>query len=197
MPQPSGAFPGDVEPDPAAALAALVARAERAGLEAAPVERWNPPYCGGIDMVIRSDGTWIHEGVPIRRAPLVRLFSSVLARNADGSFVLVTPGEKLGIRVEDAPFTAVEMVADPRSEGEVLVFRTNVGDVVEAGPDHPLRFEAGEGGFRPYLLVRGRLEARLTRTLAYDLANLAQEAPDGALFVASGGARFALPPAGT
>ena len=191
-PPPSGTLSG--ETDPAAALAALLSRAERAGLGAAPVERWNPAHCGDIDMAIRADGSWHYNGSPIGRPALVRLFSTVLTRDADGRFYLVTPAEKLGLLVEDAPFTAVELAVDPRAAGPVLVFRTNVGDVVEAGPDHPLRFEAGEAGFRPYLLVRGRLEARLTRALAFDLAELAEEAPDGSLSVISNGARFALPP---
>lgn len=182
------------EPAVSADLAALVARAERAGKGAPPVETWHPDHCGEIDMVIRADGSWTYNGSPIQRPALVRLFSTVLRRDADGRTYLVTPGEKLGITVEDAHFLAVEMSRDERDGVPVLTFRTGVGDVVEAGPDHPLRFRTGEGaGFEPYLLVRGRLEAKLTRALAYDLAELIETDGDGAAFVASGGARFALP----
>jgi hypothetical protein len=159
--------------DPAASLAALVARAERAGKGAPPVERWNPPYCGDIDMEIRADGTWFYMGTPIGRMPLVRLFSTVLRKDDDGKTYLVTPVERIGIRIEDAPFVAVEMDAADDGDQQVLTFRTNVGDVVEAGPDHPLRFavEANTGGVKPYLHVRGRLEALLARPLLYQLVD--------------------------
>jgi uncharacterized protein len=175
-------------------LQALVSRAERAGVGAPPVERWDPPFCGDIDMVIRRDGSWDYMGTPIGRPALVRLFSTVLRREADGGFVLVTPVEKLGITVEDAPFAAVEMSAEERDGEPVLAFRTNVGDLVEAGPEHPLRFGGGEeGGFVPYVLVRGGLEARCTRALAFDLADLI-EAEGQDSFIRSNGARFLLPP---
>ena len=175
-------------------LQALASRAERAGVGAPPVERWNPPFCGDIDMVIRRDGSWDYMGTPIGRPALVRLFSTVLRREADGGFVLVTPVEKLGIRVEDAPFAAVEMSAEPRGGEPVLAFRTNVGDLVEAGPEHPLRFGEGEeGGFVPYVLVRGGLEARCTRALAFELADHIEEDRQGS-YIRSNGARFPLPP---
>ncbi len=175
-------------------LQALVSRAERAGKGAPPVERWDPPFCGDIDMVIRRDGSWDYMGTPIARPALVRLFSTVLRREAKGGFVLVTPVEKLGITVEDAPFAAVEMSAEERQGEPALAFRTNVGDLVEAGPANPLRFaEREEGGFVPYVLVRGGLEARLTRALAFELADLIEEDADG-LFLRSNGARFAIPP---
>lgn len=163
-------------------LAALVARAGAAG-KAPPVDRWDPPFCGDIDMRISADGRWHYCGSPIGREPLVRLFASVLRREPDGSYLLVTPVEKLGITVEDVPFLAVEMAAEGEGEAARLVFRTNVGDVVAAGPDRPLRFVADEanGGLVPYVLVRGRLEARLTRAVAHELADLAVTARvDGA-----------------
>src|SRR5690606_13040960 len=115
----------------AGALSSLIARAARAGKGAPPVERWNPPFCGDLDMEIRADGTWFYMGTPIGRAPLVTLFSSVLRKDEDGRTYLVTPVEKAGIRVHDAPFVAVEMHVSGTGDGQVLTFRTNVGDVVE------------------------------------------------------------------
>jgi hypothetical protein len=158
-----------------------------------PVERWNPPYCGDIGMAIRRDGTWLYQGSPIGRKPLVRLFSRVLRREGDGRHYLVTPVEKVDVAVEDAPFLAVEMEVSGAGNGQRLVFRTNVDDVVACGPDHPLRFEveAGSGGLKPYLLVRGRLEALVTRALYYDLVELAVER-DGCLGLWSGGAFYPL-----
>lgn len=174
-------------------LEALIARAERAGKGPPPVERWNPEHCGDIDMVIRADGSWTYLGTPIGRPALVRLFSSVLRKDEDGKTYLVTPAEKLTITVEDAHFLAVEMSRDERDGEPLLTFRTNVGDVVEAGPERPMRFgTGGEGAFTPYLLVRGRLEAKLTRALAFDLADAVETDGEGA-FVRSGGARFDLP----
>ncbi|WP_152046063.1 DUF1285 domain-containing protein [Aureimonas psammosilenae] len=174
-------------------LEALIARAERAGSGTPPVEKWNPPFCGTIDMTIRADGTWTYLGSPITREALVRLFASVLRKDEDGRTYLVTPVEKLGVQVEDAHFLAVEMSRDEDPSGPVLTFRTNVGDVVTAGPNHPLRFVSrGEGGsFEPYLSVRGRLEAKLTRALAFDLAGLLGDDEDGP-FLRSNGARFAV-----
>ncbi|MEJ1160793.1 DUF1285 domain-containing protein [Prosthecomicrobium sp. N25] len=136
-----------------------------------PVETWNPPFCGDIDMRIAADGTWFYMGTPIGREALVRLFASVLRRDEDGRTYLVTPVERCGITVDDAPFVAVEMQAVGEGEARRLVFRTNVGDVVEAGPAHPLRFEIvpGNDGLKPYLHVRGRLEARLARPVMYEL----------------------------
>jgi hypothetical protein len=139
-----------------------------------PVEQWNPPFCGGIDMRIARDGTWFYCGTPINRPALVRLFSTILRKDPDG-YVLVTPVEKVGIKVEDAPFLAVEMtVAPPRPE-QVLRFLTNVGDVAEAGHGHPMRFEkAALGGIKPYIHVRGDLWALVTRALLLDLAELGE-----------------------
>jgi len=161
----------------ASGLEALVSRAARAGKGAAPVERWNPPFCGDLDMEIRRDGTWFYLGTPIGRPALVQLFSSVLRKDEDGRTYLVTPVEKIGIRVEDAPFVAVEVNASGRGGQQVLTFRTNVGDVVEAGPDNPLRFaeEEESGGLKPYLMVRGRLEALVNRAVTYELVALGEE----------------------
>ena len=188
----------------AASLAALIARAaddRNAGTKGLPpVDRWNPPFCGDIDMEIRADGTWFYMGTPIGRAPLVRLFSTVLRKDEDGRTYLVTPVEKVGIRIVDAPFVAVEMTVSGEGQGQVLTFRTNVGDVVEAGADHPLRFviEGENAELKPYLLVRGRLEALVSRAVMYDLAELGEMAEiDGRemFCVRSGGAVFPVMPA--
>jgi hypothetical protein len=139
-----------------------------------PVEQWNPPLCGGIDMKIARDGTWFYGGTPIARPALVRLFSTILRKDPEG-YVLVTPIEKVAITVEDAPFLAVEMmVAQPRPE-QVLRFSTNVRDWVEAGRQHPIRFEkAASGGMKPYIHVRGDLWALATRALLLDLVEVGE-----------------------
>ena len=140
-----------------------------------PVERWNPAYCGEIDMRIEADGTWFYMGTPIGRPALVKLFASVLRRDPE-RFVLVTPVERVGIAVADAPFAAVEMAVEGEGQTRTVAFRTNVDDLVPVGPDHPLRFEADQdGGVKPYVLVRGGLWARLTRALTYDLVDLGEE----------------------
>lgn len=188
----------------AAGLAALIARAagqtggEGRGLP--PVEHWNPPFCGDIDMEIRSDGTWFYMGTPIGRQPLVRLFSTVLRKEEDGKTYLVTPVEKVAIRVADAPFIAVEMSVTIRGGAAVLTFRTNVGDVVEAGPDHPLRFDihGDNRELKPYLHVRGRLEALVSRAVMYDMVELGEiVVVDGTeiFCVRSAGAVFPIMPA--
>ena len=161
---------------------------------ARPVERWNPLYCGEIDIRIAADGTWFYRGSAITREALVRLFASILRREADGSHVLVTPVEKLGIIVQDAAFLAVEVAQDGEGAARVLSFRTNVGDIIAAGPKNPLRFatEAGTGGLKPYLTVRGGLEALATRALTLELVELADE-KDGETGLWSGGAFFAFP----
>lgn len=158
-------------------LEALISRAARAGKGLPPVDRWNPEFCGDIDMEIRADGTWFYMGTPIGRMPLVQLFSTVLRKDEDGRTYLVTPVEKVGIRVVDAPFVAVEMNVSGEGDEQVMTFRTNVGDVVEAGPGHPLRFvdEPETGGLKPYLLVRGRLEALVARPVMYELVNHGEE----------------------
>lgn len=150
-----------------------------------PVHLWNPERSGEIDIVIRKDGSWVHEGGVIGREALVRLFSTILRKDPDGTY-LVTPVEKLRITVEDAPFVAVRV----DRAGEALRFTTNVGDLVEAGPEHPIRVAQGEGGEpRPYVHVRGGLEALIARPVFYELAEMAQER-DGALGVSSNGAWF-------
>lgn len=160
-----------------------------------PVEKWNPTHCGASDMRIARDGTWFYQGSPIGRMEMVRLFSTVLRREADGSFVLVTPVEKLDIEVEDAPFVAVEMKADGDGADSRLAFRLNTGDLVTAGPDHPLRFAEGEDGPRPYLHVRGGLEALVARSVYYELAERAIAGENGTLGVWSDGAFFPFEPA--
>lgn len=160
-----------------AGLEALISRAAHGVRGPAPVDRWNPPFCGDLDMEIRRDGTWFYLGTPIGRMPLVQLFSTVLRKDEDGKTYLVTPVERVCIRVEDAPFVAVEMNAAGEGAGQVITFRTNVGDVVEAGPSNPLRFvdEEETGGLKPYLLVRGRLEALVARSVMYELVNHGEE----------------------
>ncbi|MEO1013798.1 MAG: DUF1285 domain-containing protein [Pseudomonadota bacterium] len=164
-----------------------------------PVERWDPAYCGELDLVIRRDGVWVHEGTPIGRAKLVRLFASVLKREGDRHF-LVTPVEKLGIQVEDAPLLAIRMDVEALGRAnQRLIFTTNVGDRVVAGPDNAivLRRQAGGGGHAPYLHVRRGLEARVARAPFYELVDVGEERiVDGEkrFGVASDGAFFAFPP---
>ncbi|TYR29968.1 DUF1285 domain-containing protein [Mesorhizobium microcysteis] len=182
-----------------AGLEALIGRAARAGKGLPPVERWNPDFCGDLDMEIKRDGTWFYLGTPIGRMPLVQLFSTVLRKDEDGRTYLVTPVEKVGIRVEDAHFVAVEVNASGEGDAQVLTFRTNVGDVVEAGPENPVRFvdEEDTDGLKPYLLVRGRLEALVARPVMYELAELGEEIDiDGVLMFAvrSKGAVFPIMP---
>ncbi|TIN21666.1 MAG: DUF1285 domain-containing protein [Mesorhizobium sp.] len=181
-------------------LEALISRAALAGKGAAPVERWNPDFCGDLDMEIRADGTWFYLGTPIGRMPLVQLFSSVLRKDEDGRTYLVTPVERVGIRVADAPFIAVEMDVSGSGDGQIITFRTNVGDVVEAGPERPLRFvdENETGGLKPYLLVRGRLEALVARPVMYELVGHGEEVEIGGrtmFAVRSKGAVFPIMPA--
>lgn len=157
-----------------------------------PVHLWNPPFCGDIDMRIARDGTWFYQGTPIGRAPLVKLFASILRKDAE-RFVLVTPVEKVGIAVEDAPFLAVEMATEDAPSGRMLRFRTNVDEWVAAGPEHPLRFEPGAAdGLKPYVRVRGDLWALVTRALFYDLVAAGQvRAVDGTdMFGVSSAGRF-------
>lgn len=165
-----------------------------------PVHLWNPPDCGDIDMRIAADGTWYYQKSPIGRPALVRLFASVLRREGE-RYCLVTPVEKCGIVVDDAPFLAVELAVEP-SPAQVLAFRTNVDDRVVCGPDHRLRFEPepDTGGLKPYLHVRRGLWAKVTRALFYDLVALgeAREIDGRRMFgVASQGAFFAMAPADT
>ena len=141
----------------------------------APVHLWNPPFCGDLDMRIARDGTWFYLGTPIGRHELVRLFSSILRRDGDDYF-LVTPVEKVGITVDDAPFVAVdfENSENVEDEDQVLTFETNVGDKVAAGPDHPIRVERAPdtGEPSPYVLVRANLEALIDRKSFYRLVDI-------------------------
>jgi hypothetical protein len=140
----------------------------------APVHLWNPPYCGEIDMRIAGDGMWFYNGSPIGRLALVQLFSSILRRDGD-AYVLVTPVERVGIRVDDAPFLAVEMTVEDAPQGRRLTFRTNVEDFVTVDETHPLRFQRGASeGLKPYILVRGGLWALVKRALFYDLVALGE-----------------------
>lgn len=147
-----------------------------------PVHLWNPPFCGQIDMRIARNGSWHYMGSPISRPAMVKLFASILRREADDSYVLVTPVEKCGIRVDDAPFVAVEAtVANETGQGEgaarLIAFRTNVDDIVPLDAEHPLRIsvhpETGEPS--PYVLVRDRLEALIARPIYYQLVEMAEE----------------------
>ena len=170
-----------------------------AGKGPPPVERWNPPFCGDLDMRIAADGTWYYLKTPIGRPALVKLFASVLKREGDKYF-LVTPVEKCGIEVEDAPFIAVELAVEGQAGVRVLNFRTNVDDWVACGPEHALRFEpqARTGGLKPYLHVRRDLWAKVTRALFFDLVELGEERDiEGeAMFgVMSKGAFFPMAPA--
>ena len=188
----------DAAPDPALSrLSAALGTLPTRGLP--PVEKWNPPYCGEIDIRIAADGTWHHNGSPIRRDKLVRLFSTILRREEDGRIVLVTPVESVGITVEDAPFLAVEMAVEGEGAGRSLAFRTNVDDLVRVDADHALRFEQdSEGGLKPYLHVRRGLWALVTRALTYDLVDLAEERViDGRawLGIEAGGAFHRIAPA--
>lgn len=182
-------------------LEPIVGAARQAGKRGLPpVDSWNPPDCGDIDIRIAADGTWLYQNSPIGRPAIVRLFASILKREGE-RYCLVTPAEKCGIRVDDAPFLAVEL--DPAtlpSGGQLLKFRTNVDDWVACDRDHPLRFEPepASGGLKPYLHVRRDLWARVTRPLFYDLVALGQERDvDGRRMfgVASGDAFFAMAPA--
>jgi hypothetical protein len=165
-----------------------------AGRAPPPVDRWNPPYCGAIDMRIAVDGTWFYQGSPIRRPALVKLFSSILRKDPE-RYVLVTPIECVGITVEDVPFLAVEMATDAAG---VVHVRTNVDDVVAIGADHPLRFDVAEdGGLKPYVKIRGELWARMTRPLVHDLVAQAQERDIAGIpmfGVASGASFFPIAP---
>jgi hypothetical protein len=179
------------------AIAGVARQAGERGLP--PVHLWNPPFCGDLDMRIAADGTWYYLKTPIGRHALVKLFASVLKRE-DDNYYLVTPVEKCGIVVEDAPFLAVELNVEQGERGQVLRFRTNVDDWVACGPGHALRFEPedGTGGLKPYLHVRRDLWAKVTRALFYDLVELGEEREvAGKLMfgVASDGEFFAMAPA--
>ena len=173
-------------------LAASVKAAKTRGLP--PIEKWNPPYCGDLDMHIRRDGTWFYDGTPIGRPELVKLFSTILLREGDDYF-LVTPVEKVGITVEDAPFVAVDFETSGQGEDQQLTFTTNVGDKAVAGPDHPIRVErdAETGEPAPYVLVRRNLEALIDRKSFYRLVELGVHR-DGWFGLWSGGHFFGIIP---
>lgn len=167
----------------------------------APVHLWNPAYCGEIDMRIAADGTWFYQGTPIGRPALVKLFASILKREGEKYF-LVTPVEKCGIVVDDAPFTAVELQVEDRAARRQLRFRTNTDDWVACGAGYPLRFESetATGGLMPYVHVRRNLWAKVTRAVFYDLVDLGEtrEIAGTPMFgVASGGQFYAMAPAST
>jgi hypothetical protein len=166
-------------PDPGAAdaLARAAKAAKGKGRGPAPVHLWNPPYCGDLDIRIRRDGSWWYLGTPIGRPELVRLFASILKLEA-GRYYLVTPVEKVGITVDDAPFVAVDFRVEGAGREQVLVFETNVGDATAAGPENPIRVErdAGAGEPRPYVHVRRGLEALIDRKSFYRLVEIGEHA---------------------
>ncbi len=163
----------DSPPDPFALVAKIKSRGP------APVHLWDPPFCGDIDLVIKRDGTWMHEGKPIRRPAIQQLFASVLKREGDKYF-LVTPVEKVGIQVEDCPFVIIAMEEEQVEIGPCLHFETNTGELVVAGPDHRLLFEQGEGDEpHPILHVRDGLWGLLSRAVFYRLVELAVTEPGG------------------
>ncbi len=180
-----------VKPD-AAALAEAVRAASTGGLP--PIHTWDPPFCGDLDMRIRRDGTWFYEGTPIGRHKLVRLFSTILKREGE-RYYLVTPVEKVGIEVEDAPFVAVDFTA----EAGALTFLTNVGDRTTAGADHPIRVTRdAQGEPSPYVHVRDDLEALIDRKSFYRLVDLGETRPHEGrdwFGVSSAGAFFPMIPA--
>ncbi len=145
----------------------------RSGRPLPPVEKWNPAYCGELDLTIRRDGVFVHEGTPIGRARLVRLLSTVIKKEGDRYF-LVTPVEKLGIKVEDAPFIAVLMRIDRDGGEQRIVFSTNVGDEVVAGPACEISYRKSGKGWAPYVQVRAGLDARIARAVFYDLVAIGE-----------------------
>jgi len=163
-------------PDAESLAASASKAAKKGGLP--PVHLWNPPFCGDLDMRIARDGTWFYLGTPIGRPALVRLFSTILKRE-DGKYFLVTPVEKVGIMVDDAPFVAVDYTVLGTGEAQVLRFETNVGDTVEAGPEHPIRVvrDAETGEPAPYVMVRAGLEALIDRKSFYRLVEIGTHHP--------------------
>lgn len=157
-----------------------------------PVGQWNPDHCGDSDMRIARDGTWFHQGSPIGREAMVRLFSTILRREGDGSYVLVTPVEKLSIEVEDAPFIAVELKTEGEGRSRSLAFRLNTGDLVAAGVENAIVLREKPDGPHPYLHVRSGLEALITRSVYYELMNIALDEGADPIGLWSNGAFFAL-----
>jgi uncharacterized protein len=185
-----------VKPSAESVMASVTKVGKGAG--PAPVHLWNPPFCGDLDMRIARDGTWFHEGTPIGRAPLVRLFANILKREGD-AFFLVTPVEKVGIRVDDVPFVAVDFEVAGAGADQAVTFVTNIGDRATAGPDHALRVvrDAVTGEPAPYVMVRAGLEARIDRKSFYRMVDLCRDEPlDGTEWfgLRSGGAFFPVIP---
>jgi len=182
-------------------LAALIKAAREQGTKkgngALPVQDWHPEHCGEMDMVIRKDGSWWHDGTRITRLPLVKLFSLVLRKDADGATYLVTPVEKIRIKVECAHFLAVRVDVEGAGTDQRLFFTTNMDEVVEAGAQYPIKVETDPDSLEPTPLirVRGRLDALLNRPVFYELVEYAVEI-DGRLGVYAGGQFFPLGPAG-
>jgi uncharacterized protein len=164
---------------PGASLASLAAAMKDRKLP--PVDQWNPAYCGPIDMRIASDGSWYYLGTPIGRPAMVKLFASILRREADSSYVLVTPVEKVGIVVDDAPFVAVELVSEGQGAARCMAFRLNIDEMVMVDAAHPLRvaIDADTGAPRPYVMVRGGMEALINRAVFYELVALADSESEG------------------
>ncbi len=180
--------------DSATSLIDIIATASKKGPP--PVHLWNPDFSGDMDMRIARDGTWYHEGVVIKRMPLVRLFASILKREGDDYF-LVTPVEKWRITVEDAPFTAIDFEVEDSADGPVLIFETNVGDTVCAGPGHAIEVTADllTGEPSPYIHVRRNLYALIDRKSFYRLAERAEPGDAAQMVVRSGGETYAIGPA--
>ena len=176
----------------AESLAASARAASKSGTP--PVHLWNPPFCGDLDMEIKRNGTWFYQGTPIGRKPLVKLFSSIL-RKDDDKYFLVTPVEKVGLKVEDAPFVAIDFNAGP----DGLTFLTNVDDTATAGPDHPIRVvrDPQTGEPSPYILIRANLEALIDRKSFYRMVDLGEHSDhegDRWFGVRSGGVFFPIIP---
>ena len=184
-----------VQTSPTDKMQSLLKAARQAGSGLPPVERWNPAYCGEMDLVIKRDGSWWHEGRRITRQSLTRLFSTILRKDDDGVHYLVTPVEKIAIEVDEAPFLAVDFEVMGEGADQRLLFTTNFGDVVEAGPERPISvgFDPLTDEPTPLIRVRGRLDALMTRPVFYRLVDLATE-ETGQWGVWSGGAFFALEP---
>ncbi len=176
----------------AESLASAARKASKGGLP--PVHLWNPDFCGDLDMRIARDGTWFYLGTPIGRPELVRLFSTILRKDGDDYF-LVTPVEKVGITVDDAPFVAVDFEVEGSGKDQTLTFETNVGDFATAGPDHPIRVErdAETGEPSPYVLIRANLEALIDRKSFYRLVDIGSH-HDGWFGIWSGGEFFPIIP---
>ncbi len=162
---------------PGADSLAAEARKHSKGGALPPVHLWNPDFCGDIDMRIARDGTWFYMGTPIGRKPLVRLFSTILRHDEDEKYYLITPVEKVGIQVDDAPFVAVAMEVEGQGQDQIIRFRTNVDDHVTLDKEHPLRVDYDPDTLEPspYILVRTRLEALIARAVFYDLVEIAEQ----------------------